>query len=115
MIKTGTLLAMGILLTCAIFIPAQVYAWDDYDESEDIRLIFPCDSSWCSGIYQGSRWPDSVAGRAITKFDAPPQLDAGQAFRWTQAWPSAKPRLAMLYGVPPEIAELYGAKYTTPQ
>ena len=55
-----------------------------------------------------SAWDDPI------QFGVPPQLDETQTFRWKQAYPAARPRLAQLYGIPQEIAEQYGAKYTCP-
>ena len=93
--KLAVCFIASILLACMILTPNVVYADDGFS--------FP--------ISTIERWPDSVVGRDITKFDAPPQLDVIQAFRWRQASPSAKPHLAKIYGVSPDVAELYGAKY----
>ena len=132
---------VGILLICMALIPQSVYAddgamigfqwaaftqrWPDdvagrIDKEPD---TLPCYSfrgeysqtvmvPLVGGDWLSERWPDQVAGRAPTKFDAPPQLDAHQSYRWKRAMPAARPRLAQLYGVSPEIAKLYWAKYT---
>lgn len=73
---------VSVLLVCAFFAPKVVYAWDD-----------------------------PITGSVATMIEAPPQLSVTQAFRWMNAMPSARPHLAELYGVSPEIAKLYRARY----
>ena len=103
-------LMVGVLLVGASLIPKVVYAWDDPIEDPgpiDV-LRQPCI------FHSNGQWPDCVAGRTPTQMEAPPQLDMGQAYRWRIASPAARPRLAELYGVPQEIAELYWANYEIP-
>lgn len=114
--KLAIWLMVCVLLVCAVFAPKVVYAWPDPVLYPEIRLTVwenGNNGNWVAGIYQGERWPDNVAGRMPTNLDVPPQLDIVQAFRWKNAMSSAKPRLAELYGISPEIAKLYGAKYIT--
>ena len=113
--RAAAWLAAGMLLLCSVLVPRAVYAWPDPDPYPMVRLVTGEEGgsgSWQAGVYQGERWPDRIAGRTATRLDAPPQLDIVQAQRWRVAFPSAKPRLAQLYKVPREIAEIYGAKYT---
>jgi len=107
---------VSVLLVCAVFAPKVIYAWDDPDPNPAVYLVIwedGDDGNWVAGTYQGERWPDNIAGRMPTKLDVPPQLSITQATRWRNAMPAAKPRLAELYGVSPEIAKIYGAKYIT--
>lgn len=43
--------------------------------------------------------------------DIPSQLNAIQAGRWLNSYPTARPRLAELYGVSDNVAVQYGANY----
>ena len=110
--KLTVWLMMGVFVVCAVFIPKVVYAWPEPDPYPVVKLVAGDEvRGWQTGMYQGERWPDYIAGRAITRLDAPPQLDIIQAQRWRAAVPAARPRLAELYGVSPEIARLYWANY----
>ena len=59
-------------------------------------------------------WPKEVSGRqgGITTTTLPPMLEPYQLYRWAVASPSGKARLAKLWGIEPEIAVLYGARFT---
>ena len=108
--KLTVWLMAGALLVCASFIPKVAYAWDDpiADPYPVDVLNFP--QIFCSD----GRWPDCIAGRTPTRMEAPPQLDSVEAYRWRIASLAARPRLAELYGVPPEIAKIYWANYEIP-
>ena len=90
-----------IIMLCSL-LPSIAYAWDD-------PWIKPVCLRGCG--LTGYRWPVSVSGvnHSPTIMDAPPQLDAGQAYRWSVASPLSRMRLAMLYEVPTDVAVEYGA------
>jgi hypothetical protein len=93
------LLALIIL----VLIPSSVYAWP---EPKYIKADF---LKWSDS---GVQWTNEVrTALIIDKNPVPPSLDAIQAGRWWLASPSARPRLAQLYGVPEDIAKQYGAFY----
>jgi len=114
--KIAIWLVACIFSVNAALVSAPVFAWDDPKPYPAVYLVTLGDSgSWITGTYQGVRWPSQVSGGMPTRLDAPPQLSVTQASRWRSAMPAAKPRLAVLYGVPQDTAELYGAKYITLQ
>lgn len=84
---------VAVIIIISLIMPSSVYAWPEPKE-------YP----------RGGRWPVGVTKDSIGII-APPQLDAIRAYRWYSAIPTAKPRLAQLYGIPKEIAIEYGANY----
>lgn len=116
-------LVVVILILCLLGIPSSVYADDEEAPLSFFEWPLFTSKRWPREVanfqpilVSPSRpsWPDSVAGRSITKLDVPPQLDIIEAQRWRDAMPSAKPCLARLYGVPQDTAKIYWANYKIP-
>lgn len=92
-----------IVIFSLILIPSSVYAWPEP------KYVKPSHIKWSDS---GIQWTQEVETAMITnKVLVPPFLNAIQIGRWRIASPSAKPRLAQLYGIPKEVAEKCGAFY----
>lgn len=96
-----------LALIIVILIPSSAYAWP---EPKYIKTGFLKMND--SGI----QWaPEAEIAMITGKVLVPPFLNVIQASRWRMSSPSARPRLAQLYGVPKEVAEKCGAFYLDTQ
>lgn len=92
-----------LVLIVVVLIPNSVYAWPDP------KYIKPSHIKWGD---VGVQWTQEAEIAMITgKVLVPPFLNTIQIGRWKIASPSARPRLAQLYGIPKEVAEKCGAFY----
>ncbi len=110
-LKRLTATIITILVFLFFLIPSLAYAWPEPKYYGKVMLISPVDGSWQGGNFQGQHWPEYVSNTTISNLGAPPELNNMQAYRWFQAMPSARPRLAQLYGVSDNVAKQYGAFY----
>lgn len=104
-----SILIVTALALCLLANPA--YAWPEPKYYGRVVLISPVDGGWQTGMYLGQRWPEYVSNALIINLGAPPELDNMKAYRWYQAMPAARPRLAELWHIPKETAIEYGANY----
>ena len=96
-------LIVAIVIFSLILIPSSVYAWP---EPKYVKVGFLKMND--SGI----QWTQKAETAMIIGRDlVPPFLNVIQVGRWRLASPSARPRLAQLYGVPKEVAKKCGAFY----
>ncbi|MCJ7805157.1 hypothetical protein MUP46_00750 [Patescibacteria group bacterium] len=96
------LIAVIIIFSLVLF-PNSVLAWP---EPKYVKVGF---LKWGD---TGVQWTeDARIALIVAKNPVPPFLNATQAGRWRLASPSARPRLAELYGVPKAVAKICGAFY----
>ena len=92
-----------IVIAIALCISASpVYAWPEPKPSKQGYI------AWGDA---GTQWPEYVSNALTVNLGAPPELNDMAAYRWAQAMPAAKPRLAQLWSIPKEVAIEYGANY----
>ena len=92
-----------VVIIGLVLIPNLVYAWP---EPKYVKAGF---LKWGD---TGVQWRDEArTSLIVSKNPVPQNLDIIQASRWRMASPSARPRLAQLYGVPKEVAIICGAFY----
>ena len=100
-------LIVAIVIFSLTLIPSSVFAWPE-PKYVKIGLL-----KWGDSGVQWTQEARTVL--IIDKNPVPPFLNVIQAGRWRLASPSARPRLAQLYGVPKEVAERCGAFYLDTQ